>query len=110
MTYPNTPGHAAGSATSQAAAETLYDREGLHFFVLSCLYMTPSGLIVDEVKLQLEHEKGRTFDRSTVAARFTELKAQEMIIETADTRTSNRGKAASVWKLTTKGRDYVLNA
>lgn len=109
MTYPNTPGHAAGSATSQAAAETLYDREGLHFFILAMLYTNPAGFTVDEVKGSLEEAKGRDFDRSTVAARFTELKAKEMIADTNETRTSNRGKSATVWKATIKGRDYVLN-
>ena len=109
MTYPNTPGHAKGSATSENAARTLYDREGIHFGILISLYAVPVGLNVDDARRVVETSRKRDFDRSTIAARFTELEAAGMIKATDKTAPSRRGKPATVYTLTIKGRDYVLN-
>lgn len=109
MTYPNSPGYAKGSETSQAAAETLYNREGLHFAVLQCLYNKAQGLVVDDVKYLVQRSMGRDFDRSTVAARFTELEAQGLIESTDQRGVTARGKSATIYKITIKGRDFILN-
>ena len=103
MTYPQTTGYAKGSDTSRAAAETLYDREGLQFAVMSCLYNNPQGLVVDDVKKYVQHIKQRDFDRSTIAARFTELEAAGMLKATDERGTSARGKSATIYKLTASG-------
>lgn len=109
MTYPNTPGFAKGSATSENAARTLYDRDSIQFGILISLYAVPGGLNVDDTRKQVEVARKRDFDRSTIAARFTELEAAGMIQATDKTAPSRRGKPATVYKLTTKGRDFVLN-
>lgn len=109
MTYPHTAGYAKNSETSKEAAESVYDREGLQFSVMAILFNNPLGLVVDDVKMVVEKIKGRTFDRSTIAARFTELKLAEMIEETQYYGKTARGKKAVIYKLTTKGRDYILN-
>lgn len=109
MTYPNSPGYARNSATSREAAETLYNRDGLHFGVLQALYNNPHGLIVDDVKRIMQIYMKREFDRSTIAARFTELEAAGMIEATDKTAKTLRGKNATIYRATIKGRDYVLN-
>ncbi len=109
MTYPNSPGYAQGSATSKAAAESLYNRDGLHYAVLNSLYNNHHGLVVDDVKRLMQVSMKREFDRSTIAARFTELEAAGMLIATEERGRTARGKSATIYKLTIKGRDFVLN-
>ena len=109
MTYPQTTGYAKGSDTSKAAAESLYNRDGLHFGVLNALYNNPHGLVVDDVKRLMQAQMKREFDRSTIAARFTELQAAGMLQETELRGVTARGKSATIYKLTIKGRDFVLN-
>lgn len=111
MTYPFTTGFAKGSATSKAAADSLQSRDAVAFAVLQALYVVGAhGYIVDEAKPIVEHALGRDFDRSTVAARFTELKEMGYIEETSATRQTPRGRQAAVHKISIKGRDAVLNA
>lgn len=109
MTYKNSPGFAAGSATSKNAAATLYDRDGIQFGIMTALYAVPTGLNVDDARRVVETARRRDFDRSTIAARFTELEAAGMVAATDKTSPSRRGKPSTVYKLTIKGRDYVLN-
>ncbi len=110
MTYPNSPGYAKGSDTSKAAAESLSTHGELSFAVLRAVRNAGSiGIIVDDAKALVEDELGRSFDRSTVAARFTELKAQEMIEETDQRRMTPRDRMATVFKITLKGRNYFIN-
>lgn len=109
MSYPQSPGYAQGSATSREAAESLYNRDGLHFGVLNALYNNPHGLVVDDVKSLMQKSMNREFDRSTIAARFTELQAAGMLQETDLRGVTARGKSATIYKLTIKGRDFVLN-
>lgn len=109
MTYPNSPGYAKGSATSKAAADSLPDLTPMCRDILKELYTRPNGLIVDEVKQGLELSSLRTFDRSTIAARFTELTERSFIKETEYTRKTPRGRQATVYVITIKGRDFLLN-
>ncbi len=109
MNYPNSPGYAQGSETSRAAAESLSGHSELCLNILAVLRSSVSGLIVDDVKAMVERNLERSFDRSTIAARFTELKERGMIYETAETKKTPRGRAATVFKLTIKGRDHILN-
>lgn len=109
MNYPQSPGYAKGSDTSKAAAESLYNRDGLHFSVLQALYSAPNGLIVDQVKFIMQKAMNREFDRSTIAARFTELETAGMITSTELRGVTLRGKPATIYKITIKGRDFVLN-
>ncbi len=107
--YSQSAGYAKGSDTSRAAAETLYDRDGLQFFVLAFLYMHSQGLVVDDVKKAAQTRFKRDYDRSTIAARFTELEAAEMIRATDERGKSARGKSATIYKITRKGMDYIIN-
>lgn len=109
MTYPNSPGYAQNSATSRSAAEQLTGRGEIASAVLNSFYMSAVGRTVDELKTSIEAALGRDFDRTTIGARVTELKAEGMVEETPMTRTSARGRQVTVFRLTIKGRDYCLN-
>lgn len=110
MTYPNTPGYAQGSTTSKAAAESLVGHGEVAAAVLRAVKGALNhGLTVDEAKIIIERGLERDFDRSTVAARFTELKMNGMIQETPRTRPTPRGRQATVFTITIKGRDFLLN-
>jgi len=65
------------------------------------------GLIVDESRIMVERALDRDFDRSTIAARFTELKARGMIRETDERRQTPRGRKAAVFKILQSGRDAL---
>lgn len=110
MTYPNTPGFAKGSDTSREAAEQLTDKPKIWWSILNSIKSANShGLTVDEVKPMIQWLMQRDFDRSTVAARFTEMKELGYLEETDERRPTPRGRSATVWKITVKGRDFLLN-
>lgn len=110
MSYPNSPGYAQGSATSKAAADSLTGHGEVASVVLRAVRDALNhGMTVDEAKIIVERALERDFDRSTVAARFTELKMNGMIEETPATRPTPRGRSATVFRITIKGRDFVLN-
>lgn len=108
--YPDTPGFAAGSETSREAATRLTSKEELHSTILTYMgQMTvvtlngqrytvggEQGLTGDEALVVCQEMLGRTFDRGTIAARFTELKAAGLIFETAGRRKSLRGRSSAV--------------
>lgn len=110
MNYPNSPGYARKSDTSREAAESLSGHRELSLTVLKVIYAAANhGLIVDEAKVIVERAMERDFDRSTIAARFSELKNQGYIEETAERRKTQRQKNATVFRITIKGRDRALN-
>lgn len=110
MSYPQSPGYAKNSDTSKAAAHALTGHGAVSSAVLRAIRDAGNhGMIVDEAKIIIERVFERDFDRSTVAARFTELKEGGMIEETNATRPTPRGRQATVFKITIKGRDFVLN-
>ena len=110
MNYPNSPGYAQGSATSKAAAEALSGHGEISSAVLRAVRDAGShGLIVDEGKIIIERALERDFDRSTIAARFTELKILGLIEETNQRRKTPRERMAAVFKITIAGRDRCLN-
>ena len=110
MTYPNSPGYASGSATSRMAAEQLTGRGEIVMAVLRRLYVAANtGRTVDELKASIEATMERTFDRTTIGARVTELQALGYVQPTNDTRKTPRGRQATVFKITVKGMDYCLN-
>lgn len=98
MTYPDTPGYARDSDTSREAAEKLTGKEFLHRHIVNFLTSKGThGATVDETKELLEEKTRREYDRSTIAARFTELEAAGRIVRTEATRKSARGRRASVY-------------
>ncbi len=101
--YPIVAGHAKGSDTSKEAADRLTDRTAIHKMILEILdHHYPLGLTVDEIKPIIEYKLRRNFDRSTIAARFTELKSAKFncsIIETPDKRLSPMNRLAHVYKI-----------
>lgn len=97
--YPESPGYARRSETSREAATRLTDRDIIHDKILKILKITPAGMTVDEMKPRIEVALDREFDRSTIAARFTELKAKALIVETDERRQTPRGRSALVYKL-----------
>lgn len=99
MKFPEAPGYAKNSDTSRAAAQRLTDRTFIHEKILTILKITPAGMTVDEMKPRLEIAMDRVFDRSTVAARFTELKAAGKIAETDERRQTPMGRSATVYKI-----------
>lgn len=99
-TYPDQPGFAAGSDTSQNAADKLTLRDELHTFISNRLEMIyPAGMTVDEMKVRVEQYFNRDFDRSTIAARFTELADAKVrkIIALEETRLTPRNRPAHVY-------------
>lgn len=98
--YPDQAGFAAGSDTSENAAEKLTMRKELHSFILVTMKTAyPDGFTVDELKVRAEVFFRRTFDRSTIAARCTELSDPKVakIIATPETRLSPRKRPAHVY-------------
>lgn len=110
MTYPNTPGFAKWSDTSKEAADLLTDKPQIWYCILNAIKSSNNhGLTVDEVKPMVQWLMQRDFDRSTIAARFTEMKELGYLEETDERRPTPRGRSATVFKITIKGRDYLLN-
>lgn len=100
--YPAAAGYAKGSDTSKEAAVRLTTKKALHEIILGVLAVSPAGMTVDEMKPIVEMRLGRSFDRSTVAARFTELKSEAWgaaIVETPETRISPMNRPAHVHKI-----------
>lgn len=108
MTYPASPGFAAGSETSKGAADALTGRDAAQREVLKALYHHRDGLIVDEIKIVIEKTMGREFDRSTVAARCTELEARLLIHATEGRRMSARNRPAAIYKITIDGEIHLF--
>lgn len=101
--YPESPGYARNSETSQEAAINLKSKDYLYSTILSNMKgMAEYGVIVDEALEVCQKCHNRTYDRSTIAARFTELEAQGRIIRTNKTRKTPRNRKASVYVL----KDY----
>jgi hypothetical protein len=99
MMYPHSPGFAANSDTSREAADRLTSKDELQGFILNylqhgCIY---TGSTVDEAKERCESHFERTFDRSTIAARFTELTEEGLIVLTAEKRLTPRRRKAGVY-------------
>lgn len=101
--YPDTPGHAAGSQTSKAAAEQLTSKtflqEKILFFASS---QAGNGTTVDEAKQFCETAARRLYDRSTIAARFLELEVDGKLTRSIETRPTPRKRQASVYYLAGK--------
>lgn len=98
MTYPSTPGYARNSETSKEAAEKLTSRDELRGLIIKHLsFMAYQGATVDEAKASCEATTGRSFDRSTVAARFTEMTEEGLIVVTRETRKTPRDRNAYVY-------------
>lgn len=109
MTYPHKPGHAPDSATSREAADRL-SHSDLFNSVLDFIYVSNAdGCTVDEALKFMETKMQRTFDRTTIGARFTEARLNGFIEDTGKTRLTPRLRRASVYRITVKGRDRVLN-
>ncbi len=99
MSYPETPGFAKHSETSKEAADLLTNKDELQGFIInylqhSCIY---GGSTVDEAKDRCEQHFERTFDRSTIAARFTELTEEGVIVLTSEKRLTPRRRKAGVY-------------
>lgn len=107
--YKNSAGYATGSDTSRQAAQSLFQRGSLQFEVLKALYENHAGMVVDDALIHMRNVMKRDFDRSTIGARFTELKDAGLIEATSGRGITARGKSAVVYKITIKGRDYILN-
>lgn len=95
--YPNATGYAKNSDTSKMAAEQLRTKTFIREYVLSLLMRHGArGLTPDEAKAIIEKETNQSFDRTTIAARFTELKAIERIKLSGARRPTPRGRMAEV--------------
>lgn len=99
MNYPNSPGYARNSDTSREAADRLTSKKALVDLIVNYLehHQIYDGSTVDEAVVFCQQHLERKFDRSTIAARFTELEAQGVIVRTNDTRQSARGRRAAVY-------------
>lgn len=98
MGYPDTPGYARHSDTSKEAAENLTGKDALYSTILNYMRgLGYFGAIVDEALEVCEKCHARSYDRSTIAARFTELEAQGRIMRTNQTRKTARNRNASVY-------------
>ena len=108
MNYPDNPGYAQKSETSKQAASRLTCQSELHILILSELSdHGATGLIVDEALPIVINKMQRHFDRSTVAARFTEMKIMGLI-ETSDlTRLTPKNRSASVFVINQNGLDWL---
>lgn len=82
MNYPEDAGYAKNSDTSREAAEMLTDRTQIQNYVVRKIGNAgQNGMTVDEMKVAAEEYFRRGFDRSTIAARFTELEADKRIVK-----------------------------
>ena len=89
--YPQSPGYAKGSETSREAAQRLTSRDAIAEIVLSAVDSSGKfGVTVDEVRPKVEASLG-TKERTSIAARFTELEAQGLIRK-AGKRDNGRGR------------------
>lgn len=80
--YPENPGYAKNSNTSFQAAEKLTGKDILYDVIIDYLRAHPEGATVDDLKIVCEDKMDRDYDRSTIAARFTELTLKNKIIAT----------------------------
>lgn len=112
MTYPTSAGFVKGSDTSKQAAEQLQTQGRIATAVLLALRQAGrDGLIVDEARIFAQDMNKEEYERSTVAARFSELKNMGFIEDTGNRRESKKsGRMVAVFKITTTGRDYLLNS
>lgn len=95
--YPNSAGYAKNSETSKMAADQLRTKTFIREYVLSLLMRHGAhGLTPDEAKAIIERETNQSFDRTTIAARFTELKAADRIKLSGARRPTPRGRMAEV--------------
>lgn len=121
--YPESPGFVAGSETSREAAESLTTKDILrnclldafsrHYTIQMPFYNVADkfkglgferpytigleiGLTGDEGLVYAHTVLGQDFDRGTIAARFTELKHEGLIVELDRRRPSLRGRSAAV--------------
>lgn len=80
MNYPEDAGYAKNSDTSREAAESLHDRKAVQNYVVSKIASAgQGGMTVDELKIAAETFFNRGFDRSTIAARCTEMESAKRI-------------------------------
>lgn len=95
--YPKGPGFARGSDTSLYAAETLTSHEAIYD---TCLQFIKDaghyGATVDDAWAHCEKEHRKTYDRTTVGARFTKLLSDGKILKTEMRRPTRHGKPATV--------------
>ena len=108
MTYPSSPGY-SNNTTSRAAAESLPDMSDMKQRIINILYNASCGRTVDELRVELESDLKRTFDRTTIGARMTEMVMQGYIRETYETRLTPRNRQATVYKIDRKGQSFWLN-
>lgn len=97
--YPYEAGFSKNSDTSKEAAQKLTGKDALYEIILDLLRTVKKGFTVDEAKVLIEDRAKKEYDRSTIAARFTELKAIGKIQETPETRKTPRGRNAHVYKI-----------
>lgn len=91
--FPNVPGHAKGSTTSLAAAESMKDHTSrLQQRVLDCISGGPKTAF--EVEVAIGHRA------CSVTARMRELALAGKIQDTGDRRVGPSGRSAKVWRVT----------
>lgn len=100
MTYPETPGYSRHSKTSKEASKKLKSKDALYSLILNHMVSVNTyGSTVDEMLAVCEKQHNRSYDRSTIAARFTELELSKRIVKTNKTRKTPRNRNATVYIL-----------
>ena len=94
-TYPNVPGHVAGSATSAEAARRIAGHaKSLGAQILQLLRDHPNGLIADEVAAKLGMKQPYA-----ARPRLAELHRRGEIIDSGRRRSGQSGIAQAVWTI-----------
>ena len=95
--YPNSAGYAKGSETSKEAAQKLTSREIISESVLHLVDAAAQfGITVDEARIRIENMLDKDFERSTIAARFSELTKQGTIT-IAGKRDNDKGRKVNYY-------------
>lgn len=98
MTYPDTPGFQAHSATSRAAAEQLHSINTMEGQILDRLAISEVGWTADELHQHLE-TLWPSIQSGTVAARLRGLQLKGKIVKGAVERKTRSGRLANEWWL-----------
>lgn len=96
--YPRAPGFQKNSDTSREAARRLTSRETIEAEVMGLVQQSGAhGITVDEARQVIEGSLGKAFERTSIAARFTELEAQGRIRK-AGQRNNGKGRNVNYYK------------
>lgn len=95
--YPAGPGYARDSETSRVAAERLTSHEAIYDTCLQFILDAGHyGATVDDAWKHCEAEHRKTYDRTTIGARFTKMLKDGKIVKTELTRPTRHDRPATV--------------